>query len=75
MATDNKSVSGKSGIEPVEKDRRTSGGGEQSANETATPGFSKQRSATSGTTSLAGDSSNSNDKPGAGGVEGTGETN
>src|SRR6478672_10800380 len=68
MATDNKSVSGKSGIEPAEKDRRTSGDGEESTSEPS-PGFSKQRSATSGTTSLAGDTANSNDKPGPGGVE------
>jgi len=73
MATDNKSVSGESGIEPAEKTEQTSG--DKNETQSKKDALGKENPANSGTTSLAGDSTTSNDKPGPGGVEGTGETN
>ena len=72
MATDNKSVSGESRIEPAEKTEQTSG--DQKESQSLKDALGKENPASSGTTSLAGDSSTSNDKPGPGGVEGTGGT-
>lgn len=65
----------KPGNNPAPKDSQTSGDREESMNESDKDAFGKQSSARSGTTSLGGDSAASSDKPGPGGVEGTGGTN
>lgn len=73
MANNNKSASGHSGHGSAPESRQTTGDKEKI--ESVKNAAGKQSPASSGTTPLGGDSSTSNDKPGPGGVEGTGGTN
>ena len=50
--------------------KQTSGNREESMGASSDDAFGKQRSADSGTTSLAGESGDADEKPGPGGVEG-----
>lgn len=62
------------GKDEARKNAATSGNREESMNESNSDKFGKQSSSKSGTTPLGGETVTSNDKPGPGGVEGTGGT-
>jgi hypothetical protein len=74
MANSGKPAMHEAGSDPDQKHRQTPGSREESMKESDRDQSGKQSPARSGTTPLAGDSSTSNDEPGPGGVEGTGET-